>query len=198
MIIIGVTGGFGTGKTTVARMFETLGATVFDADKIAHGALLPRTAVYKRVVEIFGREILNRDKTINRKRLGGFVFKNPKMLKRLCAVIHPYVIKEIKSGIRRIKKAPGGAVVIVDAPLLVEAGLLDMVDRLVVVRTGRAAQIERCRSKAGLKPGEILARINAQLPITQKIRFSDFVIDNNGTIKQTKGKVKKVWEQIRR
>lgn len=196
MITIGVTGSFGTGKTTVARFFRDFGAVVMDADKIAHEALSPKTETYKKIIKIFGREALKKDKKIDRKKLGNIVFKNKTLLRRLCDVIHPYVIKKVKKGIKMIKRKKPDAVIILDIPLLIEADLLDLIDKLIVVRTDKKIEIQRCQGKTGLNKKEILARINAQVPLGKKIRFSDFVIDNSGTKEQTKREVRKIWEEI--
>lgn len=198
MRIIGVTGGFGTGKTTVAGFFKRFGVIVLDADKIAHDAISPKGAACKKVLKIFGKKILRKDKEINRRRLGEIVFRNKPLLGRLCGIIHPAVIKDIKEKIKAIKKQRPNAVVILDIPLLVEAGLLDLIDKLIVVKADKRLQISRCRKKTGLSGKDILARIKAQMPIKEKIRVSDFIIDNSGTKKQTKKEVKKLWEKIQR
>jgi len=201
--IIGVTGSFGTGKTTVAGMFKNLGAAVFDADEIAHEALLKKVAShqsqvisYKKIVKIFGKEILKKDKEIDRKKLGKIVFKNKMLLKKLNSIVHPYVIKRIKKDIKGLRRVNNNAVIVLDIPLLVEAGLLALVDKLVVVRAGRDIQIDRCMKKTGLARRDVMARIAAQAPLKRKVRVSDFVIDNNGTEKQTKREVEKVWERM--
>ncbi len=196
MKIIGVTGSLGTGKTTVCGILKKLGAVVLDADMIAHEAISRRGEAYKRIVKIFGRGVLNKGKEIDRRQLGGIVFNDRNALKRLCAVIHPVVIRKIRNRIKQITTESPDAVVVLDVPLLVESGMLDMVDNLVVVKSGRMQQIRRCQKSTGLGRGAILARIRSQMPITEKIRFADFVIDNSGELKQTKRKVKSVWEQI--
>ena len=195
MKVIGITGGFGTGKTTVARIFKGLGAVVLDADEIAHKVISRSRPAYKRIVKIFGGGIL-KNKKIDRKRLGEIAFQNKALLRKLCKIIHPLVIRKIKEEISRLKRKAPAAVVVLDVPLLIEAGLLRMVDELIVVKASRNLQIKRCQEKTGKKRQDILARIKAQMPINEKIRFSDFVIDNSGTRNRTKGKVRKIWEQI--
>ncbi|MCM8781812.1 MAG: dephospho-CoA kinase [Candidatus Omnitrophica bacterium] len=196
MQIIGVTGGFGTGKTTVAKIFKGLGAVVLDADEIAHRAISWHGQVHKKVLRIFGRSILKKNNDIDRKRLGKIVFKNKVLLRKLCNIIHPVVIRGIKEKIKQIQKERAKAVVVLDVPLLIEAGLLGILDRLIVVKANRSVQIKRCKKRTGLSKKEIVARIRAQMPMQEKIRFADFVIDNNGTRNQTKREVKKIWEQI--
>lgn len=195
-MIIGLTGSFGTGKTTVAEFFKECGAIVLDADKVAHKALRKNTDTYKKILKVFGKDILTKNNKINRKLLGRIVFADKLLLKKLCSIVHPYVIKKIKAMIKGVKGTRPDAVIVLDIPLLVEAGLLRLIDRLVVVKTDKGIQVKRCRKKTGLNRKQILARIGAQMPIKEKIRFSDFVIDNNGTEKQTKREVRRIWEEI--
>ena len=140
-MVIGNTGSLGTAKTTVAKMFAKHGAVVLDADRLGHMALRKGTPTYKRVVAEFGTSILNGNKSINKKRLASLVFGSSKDLKRLTDIVHTFVIKRIKSSIRGVRPEK---IVAIDAPLLVEAGLMDIVDKLIVVKTGRAVQLYRC------------------------------------------------------
>lgn len=192
-LIIGVTGSFGTGKSTVAGFFKKQGARVFDADKIAHEALFVRC---EKIVKIFGKGVLKKDGEINRKKLGEIVFKNKALLRKLNSIVHPYVIKRIKEEIKKIRRSKKQTVVVLDVPLLIEAGLQGLVDKLIVVKAGLGQQIERCRKDYNLSGNEILERINAQMPIREKIRFADFVIDNSKSRERTRGEVKKIWERI--
>ena len=197
MMIIGITGSFGTGKTIVAAFLKALGAKVLDADKIAHEALLPKTITYKKIVKIFGNKILKENDEIDRRCLGRIVFDDKLLLKKLCNIIHPYVIKRIKRDIKGLKRINNNAVIVLDIPLLVEAGLQGLVDKLIVVKAGSRQQIERCRKNYGLSGEEVLARIKSQMPIGEKIRFADFVIDNSKSKERTRGEVRKIWERIR-
>ncbi len=193
-LIVGVTGSFGTGKSTVAGFFKKQGARVFDADKIAHEALSVR---YKKIVKIFGKGILKKDKEIDRKKLAKVVFGNRELLTTLNSIVHPYVIKRIKEGVKKIRRLKTKTVVVLDVPLLIEAGLQGLVDKVIVVKAGSRQQVERCRKSYGLCRNEALARIHSQMPIRKKIRFADFVIDNSKSKERTKGEVRKIWERIR-
>lgn len=197
MTVIGLTGGFGTGKSTVAAMFRALGAKVLDADRIAHKALDKGCPVRARVIKMFGRGILKKDGSIDRARLGGIVFKDKRLLAGLCGVVHPFVINYMKKEASRIKRRDPSAIVILDVPLLFEANLLRMVDQVIVVKADRPAQIARCRRKTGLTERQVGARIKLQAPITRKIRLADFVINNNGARERTKREVKRVWEKLK-
>lgn len=181
-IVIGVTGNFGSGKTTVANIFRSSGARIIDADRIAHGLLTPRSKTYQRIIGIFGPAILKKNKTIDRRRLAAIVFADENLRNKINNIIHPQVIRIIKRKIRAFARG----VIILDVPLLIEAGLMNMVDKLIVVKISRKEQIKRLQAKTSLDKYEILKRINAQMAQNQKIRLADFIIDNSGTIKQTK------------
>lgn len=191
-IIFGLTGSFGSGKTYVAQVLKAYGAAIIDADKIAHGLLKPGTCVYKKVVRAFGNEILRKDKSIDRARLGVIVFGNRRLLKNLNAIVHPEVIRIIRRDIRAIRHKP----VVLDAPLLIEAGLHRLADKLIVVKLNRVKQIARLRRKTSLPLADIKMRINAQMPLEDKVRLADFVIDNNGTREETRMRVETIWNKI--
>lgn len=197
MMIVGITGSFGAGKSTVAGFFKKQGAFVFDADKIAHEALLKKAACYEKIVKIFGNKILKENGEIDRRCLGRIVFDDKLLLKKLCDIIHPYVIKRIKRDIKGLRRIKGSAAAVLDASLLIEAGLRGLVDKLIVVKAGSRRQIERCRKNYGLSGKEVMARIKSQMPIGEKIRFADFVIDNSKSKKRTRGEARKIWERIR-
>ena len=184
-VVVGLTGSFGSGKTTVARLFKSAGARIIDADSIAHRVIKPSTRIYKKIINAFGKNILNKDRTINRHKLAKLVFNNKDLLERLNKIMHPEIIRIIKA---KLKAAPAG-IIVLDAPLLIEKGLEKIVDKLIVVTITRERQIERIRQKTDLKRQEILKRINAQIPLSRKARLADFIIDNSGTIEETKKQV---------
>ncbi len=189
-IILGLTGSFGSGKTTVAKIFNSFGCEIIDADRIAHRAIEPDTNIYKKITNTFGKDILNKDRTINRNKLAHIVFDNKNLLKILNKIMHPVVIGIIKSKIKTSK----AKVIVLDAPLLIEAGLKDLVDKLIVVKIAKRKQLERMQHKTGLTKLDILKRIARQIPLENKVRLADFVIDNSGT----RGETKRQVEIIRR
>jgi len=191
-IILGITGSFGSGKTIVAREFHSFGAKVINADKIAHKIVEPGTQIYKKTINVFGGVILKKNETINRDKLAKIVFNNKNSLNILNRIIHPEVIRIIKN---QIKISPS-KIIVLDAPLLIEAGLRKIVDKIVVVKISRKKQIQRIIKKTSLSKTDILKRIRHQMPLLDKIRLADFVIDNNGSIQETKKQVKNIWKKM--
>ena len=170
-MIIGVTGGLATGKTTVSRMLKELGAYGIDADKIVH-SLIDQAA---------------------RIRLRGVVFDDKESLDTLCEVIHPIVKKEI---LRKIRENKSKKMIVIDAPLLIESGFHKKCDYLIVVKSGLKKQLKRSENGLGLSRAESLKRIKLQMPLKEKIRLADFIIDNNGSLQQTRKQVGKVFKDI--
>ncbi|MDD2928011.1 MAG: dephospho-CoA kinase [Candidatus Omnitrophica bacterium] len=193
-IIVGLTGSFGSGKSTVAGIFASSGAKVIDADRIAHAFLRRGSKVYEKVVYSFGPGILGKNKEIDRRRLAGVVFNNKKYLKRLNAIIHPEVIRIIKAKINSIEKG----VIILDAPLLLEANLKSTLDCLIVVKTDRDKQFSRLIKKTSLKRADILKRIKSQISQQARERLADFIINNSGSLTNTRKQVaqirRKLWK----
>lgn len=193
-MIIGLTGSFGTGKTFVASIFESLGARVIDADKAAHKAIRKGTKAYGRIVALFGERVLGGRNEVDRKKLGKIVFADKALLKKLNRIVHPQVVEYIKGEVRKARS--GAQVLVIDAPLLVEAGLAGLVDKLVVVKCSKTKQVERCEKKFYLKKREVLKRIVSQIPLKRKMAMADHVIENSGTRQETRKQVRKLWEEI--
>ncbi|MDD4939387.1 MAG: dephospho-CoA kinase [Candidatus Omnitrophica bacterium] len=191
-IVIGLTGSFGSGKTTVARIFRSYGAQIIDADKIAHSVIRPGTEAYRKITGIFGQKVVKKGAGIDRKVLARIVFGNEALLTKLNSIVHPEVIKVVKKKI----KASSKKIIVLDAPLLIEAGLGKITDKLVVVKAARNKQIERVHKRMGLSRVEALKRINFQVPLRDKVRLADFVIDNNGNIEKTKNQVKSIRRML--
>ena len=184
-VILGITGTFGSGKSTVANIFKSSGAELIDADKIAHRVIRPGSGIYKKIIKAFSRSILKKNKSIDRRKIAKVVFKDKKLLQKLNQIIHPEVIRIIKNQICASAKG----IVVLDAPLLIEAGLKGIVDKLIVVGIHKKKQIERALKKTSLSEADILKRIKAQIPLKDKIRLADFVIDNSSTIGKTRKQV---------
>ncbi|MBL7155533.1 MAG: dephospho-CoA kinase [Candidatus Omnitrophica bacterium] len=189
MKVIGVTGTFCTGKTTVTAFFKKLGAHTIDADRIVHGLYKKRDT--KRLIrKNFGSGVFKSGK-IDRIKLGKIAFKNKRNLKRLCRIIHPKVIKIIKSEVKKSKKR----ITVVDVPLLIEAGLAKSFDYIIVVKCAVKKQVRRSAGR-GFRERDVCRRRRQQMPLRKKIEYADFVIDNNHSKKYTCGEVMKIWKKI--
>lgn len=196
MMIIGVTGSIGTGKTTVAKMFRRMGGVVIDADEISHELIYPGRPAWKRIVSTFGKAVLGRDYSIDRKVLARKVFSDSRKLKKLSGIIHPLVYKAIREKIARIKRADPSALVVLDVPLLLESGGRKHVDRLVVVTAPRSVQLKRAYDKFGMGRSDALRRIKAQMPLKEKVKVADFVIDNGGSLISTERQTRAIWKKL--
>jgi dephospho-CoA kinase len=192
-MVIGITGGYCTGKSQVARIFSKFGAEVIDLDKLAHKTLEPHTKIYKKIIKEFGKDILVSNR-INHFLLAQKVFDNKKRLAKLNSIIHPVVVKQML-GLRK-KFSKKNKVIVVEAPLLFEAGLKKYFDYIVVVKTDKDTQIRRAIKKTGFSREDVLRRINSQWPIGRKISQADFVIDNSKNIIGTNRQVREIWEMI--
>jgi dephospho-CoA kinase len=181
MILVGLTGGIATGKSTVAKTFKRCGAVVIDADQLARNVVRPGKPAWREIVNAFGKIILNPNRTLNRHVLGAIVFGNRAKLRRLERMIHPRVAREQARLTRLAARRNPLTVVIYDVPLLFEAGVDKRVDKIIVVTTDRETQIARLRKRNGLGRAEAIRRIRSQMPLTKKVRLADFVLQ--GTLK---------------
>ncbi len=195
MVVIGVTGGVGTGKSTVAKMFKQLGATVLDADVIAHQVMEPKRLAWRQIVKQFGEAMLNDDQTINRKQLAARIFADEEARKRLERIIHPQVLRHIKQQLPRLKRRRVSAVVL-DVPLLLEVGAQRLVDVVVVVTAPPEVQQERLHAKHGWSEEEIAARRGAQWDVPAKVALADYVVENRHGLEATRTQVKQIWKHV--
>ena len=180
MILVGLTGGVATGKSTVARMFKQCGAAVINADLLARQVVEPGKPAWREIVKLFGKIVLNPDHSLDRQALGSIVFHNPKKRRQLERIIHPRVAREQQRLVRRIAKGKPRAVVIYEVPLLFEAGVDTRVDKIIVVTADRKTQIARLKKRNGLTRAEAIRRISSQMPLAKKIQRADHVL--NGTL----------------
>lgn len=194
MKTIGLTGGIGSGKSTVARILADLGAEVIDADRVGHEVYRPGTIGFRRVVDAFGDSILAGDGTVDRKRLGSIVFADSQKLALLNRIVHPLIREAVRTRIAslRVNERPRGAIV-VEAALLIEAGWAALVDEVWLVTADPEAVVARVTSERGLAPAEVEARIRAQTSDQERRRRSDVVIDNSGTVEQLQERVAALW-----
>lgn len=192
-LIIGITGSFGTGKSTVAKIFKSYGAQVIDADRIARSVINRGSKVYKEIIGVFGRGILKKDGSVDRRKLAQTIFTDGRLRVRLNKIIHPKIISVIKEKI----KLSDSRLIVLDAPLLIEAGLRNFVDKLIVIKVGEKLQIARVLKRANFKESEVLEIIGSQIPLEDKVRIADFVIDNSKTVENTKRQVRQIMLRLR-
>lgn len=196
MIVIGLTGGIATGKTTVARMLAELGAAVVDADAVARRVVEPGLPAWRDLVAAFGPDVLLPDGRVNRPLLARRAFGGDReALERLNRATHPHILAAIR---RRLEELAAAAcrVAVLDAPLLLETGLDALADQVWVVRAERRQQVDRLAARNDLDPAEAAARIEAQMPLEEKVRRADVVIDNAGTLEETRRQVVAAWERL--
>ena len=196
MKVIGLTGGIGSGKSTVSKFLAHLGAVVIDADKVGHEVFKPGTKAWQEVVDAFGQGIISADGTIDRRKLGEIVFSNPGARAKLNQVMHPLIYKQVKSQMEEYGRK-GAAIIIVEAPLLLEVGWKSLVDEVWVTSASEATVIKRLKEQKGLSEAQSLARIRAQLTDEERIRQADVVIDTNCALDELKERVEALWRKLR-
>ncbi len=197
MILVGLTGGIATGKSTVAGMFKRCGATVIDADALAREVVLPGKPAWREIVSTFGKTVLNPDHTLNRQALGTMVFGHPAKLRRLERIIHPRVAREQIRLTKQAARNDPKAVAIYDVPLLFEAGIDTRVDTTIVVTADRETQIARLKKRNGLSRAEALRRIKSQMPLADKRRRADYTLDGTLPLPQLKKQVRSLYQSLR-
>ena len=204
MLKVGLTGGIASGKSVVGEMLVALGAHLVQADDIAHQLMLPGQPVYDEVVRHFGSAILNPDGSVNRAKLAEAAFgkaAGPSRIDELNRIVHPAVIRRQEEWMEEVGRQEHHAVAIVEAALILEAGVAKRFDRLIVVTCTDQQRIARfaARQKLDLDAArkEVARRMAAQLPDAEKTEAADYVIDNSGSLDRTQEQVRKVWEKLR-
>jgi dephospho-CoA kinase len=196
MLRVGLTGGISTGKTTVGMMFAGLGCHLIDSDRIAHQLLEPGQAVHSAVVREFGKRILALDGTIDRRILGEIVFRDPQARAKLNSLVHPDVTRHQQDWLKQMETEDPGGIAIVDAALMIEVGTYKNYDKIIVVSCLPEIQLQRLRERSGLTEDQIAARIRSQMPMAEKVKYGDFVIDNSGDLSNTRRQVEDVNSKL--
>jgi len=195
MKVIGLTGGIGSGKSTVARFLAELGAVIIDADKVGHEAFKPGSEAQQQVVAAFGGKIIAADGNIDRARLGKIVFDNPEALAKLNRIMHPPMYNIVEARLEDYRRQ-GVGVAAIDAPVLLEAGWATLVDEIWVTVAPESTVLNRIKERAGLSEQEILARIHSQLPAKERTGHASKVIDTDCSLDELKAKVRGLWEGL--
>ena len=193
-MVIGLTGGIGTGKSEAARQLEELGALIISADQVGHEAYTVNTEAWEQVVATFGNGILQDDKEIDRRKLGGIVFSDPSQLKKLNQIMHPRMARIVSDKIEAFR-GQGVDTVVVEAALLFEAGWDSLVEEVWVTDASEEIIIGRLRERNGLSEEEAKKRINSQMDRMERIGRSDFVIDNSGDMAELGTTIKELWDR---
>jgi len=197
MLRVGLTGGLASGKTFVGHALAELGCHLIEADELGHQVLLPGGEAYDAVVNEFGEEILDEDRHIVRRKLGALVWDNPERLAKLNSLVHPVVIARQQEIIAKIERNDPAAIVVVEAAILVETGSYRRFDRLIVVICTVEQQVERAMRRGAYSKEEVLARLSRQLPLKEKVRVADYVIDTSDTKEHTLDQVRTVYNSLR-
>jgi dephospho-CoA kinase len=194
VLLVGLTGGIGSGKSTVARLLEKRGAVVFDADLLAREAVEPGTPGHAAVIDRFGADVLAPGGELDREALASIVFADPAARRDLEQIVHPEVRRLFAEGTEAYRDTD--RVVVFSAPLLVETGMHTAFEILVVVSATVATQIERLMRQRGMSEPSIRARIDAQAPLEDKAAAADFLVDNEGSLDELESQVEQLWNDL--
>jgi dephospho-CoA kinase len=197
MLRVGLTGGLASGKSFVGHALAELGCHLIEADELGHQVLMPGAEAYDAVVNEFGEEILDEDRYIIRRKLGALVWDRPEQLAKLNCIVHPAVIAREEGIMARISQTDPEAIVVVESAILVETGSYRRFDRLMVAVCTVEQQVERAMKRGAYSKEEVLARLSRQLPLEDKVRVADYVIDTSGAKEHTLEQVKSVYESLR-
>jgi len=191
-LLVGLTGGIATGKSTVAEVFRRLGCVIIDADGLAREVVVPGAPAHDDIVAAFGGGILRPDGTLDRQKLGAIVFAVPDAKKRLEAITHPRIRERFAEALAELEARDFAGIVIFDAPVMIESGNYTAMDRLVVVVTDAATQARRLTARDALGAAEAEQRIGSQMPVAEKAKLADYVIDNSGDRETTIAEARRV------
>ncbi|MBI3945878.1 MAG: dephospho-CoA kinase [Armatimonadetes bacterium] len=195
--VVGITGGIGTGKSTVAAMFAALGAAGMDADALARAAVAPGCPAYEEIVARFGRRFVRADGTLDRGALADLVFRDADARRDLEGIVHPHVTQALREEIAALRRSPNAPpLVVVEIPLLYEAGLEWLVEKTVVVSSEQGTQLERLKTRTGMTPEQAMLRVAAQMPLQEKERRADYVIRTDGSLEDVRQQVRRVWDDL--
>jgi dephospho-CoA kinase len=197
MIIVGLTGGIATGKSSIAAMFAKRGAYILDFDELAHLVVEPDRPAWKDIVDFFGSSILKEDRTLDRPKLGKIVFSDAEKRKTLQQFIYPRISEEYLRRVQEIAEEDADPIVLADVPLLIEQHMQPMFAKIILVYATREQQIKRLTERDGLALEDALKRLAAQMPIDDKLKYADYVIRNTGSLQESEAQVEEIWRDLR-
>jgi dephospho-CoA kinase len=197
-LLVGVTGGIASGKTVVAKMLEALGAPLIDFDVLARQVVEPGKPAFTQIVDYFGKEVLQEDGALDRKKLSRIVFRDTERRNQLEGFTHQPIYEEFLKRMSDITEQDAEAIIQAVVPLLIEKNLQSMFDKVLVVYVPEEQQIERLVKRDGISRKEAAHMLKAQLPIDEKLAYADFVVNNEGSMEETKKQVEEVWRELKR
>ena len=198
MLVVGLTGGVASGKTAVSQVLREEGATILDADLIARELVEPHQPAWEELRRAFGDEVLNPDGSVQRKKLAAQIFSHPEKREVLNAILHPRIRDEINARLRVIREKDPGAIVVIDAALLVESGDYQGMDGVIVVSASETQQVERLREREGLDEDAARQILASQTSVEERLRVADFVIRNEGSLEDTRRRAKEVFQALKK
>jgi len=197
VFLVGLTGGIASGKTTVAQFLEDLGSVIIDFDILARNVVKPGGKAWQDVVDFFGQGVLFENGELNRKKMSEIVFSEPEKRRALEGFIHPAIADEFVGEVERAASEDNRAIIQVVVPLLIEGRMQELFDTTVVVYTPRERQVQRLMERDGISRERAVGILDAQMPIDEKVGYADFVIDNQGSIDETKTQVQNLWHKLK-
>jgi len=195
-LLVGLTGGIATGKSTVSEILRQLGGEIIDADRLARDVVEPEQPAWKQIVAEFGRGVVTAEGALDRKKLGAIVFADPERRKRLEAITHPAIRARFQARLDELAAQGFAGIVVFDAPVMIESGNYKNMDRLVVVVTDDATQAARLQERDGTDEAEGRRKIASQMPLAEKAKLADYVIDNSGAPEATAAEVRRVFAAL--
>ena len=196
-LLAGLTGGMGSGKTTVGNLFKALGAYVLDADEICRTLVEPEKPAWREIIDLLGEDVLNSDQTLDRRKIAEIVFNNPNKKKALEAILHPRVMEEEKALYAEILGNDPDALVIIDAALLIESENYRKVDKVIVIACDEETQLRRIMNKNMFSREDAERRLRQQMPLEEKLKFADYVIHNDSGLAELEKKVEVLFRELK-
>ena len=196
MLVIGLTGGIASGKSIISDSLRKMGAVIIDADILSRQVVEPGEEAWRKIWRYFGSQAFNEDRTINRKKLADIIFSDPEKRRILNEIVHPEVLNKTQLLIAQYKKEGLAPLIVVDAPLLIEAGMYKMVDEVWVIAVAEELQVRRVMARDNISLEAALKRLESQMPMEEKLKYAQRVIDNNQDLGHTINQIKEIWREV--